>query len=122
MRLINTDNFSKEVHEYFKNLIQQGKNDVDIVNCNADLHKIMNSQVTINGWIPCIEERWPETDDYILLSFANFDTPLVGRYEEDEEGGAFYVGDDNESCTSQGLIVNAWMPLPKKYEEEEEMP
>jgi len=32
-----------------------------------------------------------------------------------EEGGAFYVGDDEESCISQDLFVNAWIPLPKPY-------
>lgn len=67
-----------------------------------------------DGWIPSDEP--PKTEDYILLSFENFPVPLVGRYEEDEEGGAFYVGDDTESCVSSGIIVNAWQPLPPKYE------
>ena len=70
-----------------------------------------------NKWIPC-EERYPDTDDYILLSFSNFSVPLVGRYEEDEEGGAFYVGDEEESCVSHGIIVNAWQPLPEPYKGE----
>lgn len=62
-------------------------------------------------WIP--SEEPPANNDYILLSFANFSVPLVGRYEENEEGGAFYIGDDEESCISQNMIVNRWMPLPK---------
>ena len=61
-------------------------------------------------WIPCITEQYPENGKYVLLSFANFSVPCVGRYEEDEEGGAFYIGDDDESCVSQDMIVNAWMP------------
>lgn len=68
-------------------------------------------------WIPCITEQYPENGKYVLLSFANFSVPCVGRYEEDEEGGAFYIGDDDESCVSQDMIVNAWMPLPKCYKE-----
>lgn len=68
-------------------------------------------------WIPCITEQYPENGKYVLLSFANFSVPCVGRYEEDEEGGAFYIGDDDESCVSQNMIVNAWMPLPKCYQE-----
>lgn len=48
-------------------------------------------------WIPC-EERYPDTSNYILLSFENFTVPLVGRYEEDENGGSFYIGDEKESC------------------------
>lgn len=70
------------------------------------------------NWIP-VDERLPETDDYILLSFANYSIPLVGRYEEDKDGGGnFYVGDDLISCLGNDLYVNAWMPLPKCYEED----
>ncbi len=70
------------------------------------------------GWIPC-DDRYPETKDYILLSFENYPVPYVGRYEEDENGGAFYVGDEDASCVSVGVIVNAWMPLPKQYKVQE---
>lgn len=69
------------------------------------------------GWIPCIE-RYPDTDSYILLSFSNFSVPLVGRYEEDDDGGAFYIGDEDVSCSSQDMFVNAWRPLPEPYREE----
>lgn len=68
-----------------------------------------------NGWIPA-EEELPETDKYILLSFSNFSIPCVGRYEEDENGGAFYVGDDDKSCVSHDMFVNAWMNLPVPYQ------
>ena len=68
-----------------------------------------------NGWIP-VDEELPKTDKYILLSFSNFSIPCVGRYEEDENGGAFYVGDDYETCVSQGMFVNAWMNLPAPYQ------
>lgn len=65
-------------------------------------------------WIP--SEEPPASGKYVLLSFENFSNPLVGRYEEDEDGGGtYYVGDDEESCISQDIIVNAWMPLPKLY-------
>lgn len=66
-------------------------------------------------WIP-VEERRPDTDNYILLSFENFTTADIGRYELDGEGnGAFYPGDDDKSYVSYGLFVNAWMPLPEPY-------
>ena len=70
------------------------------------------------NWIP-ISERLPEDESYILVSFENFTLPDIARYEEDEEGGAFYPGDEEESYSSYGLFVNAWMPLPKPYREEE---
>ena len=60
--------------------------------------------------------------DYILLSFENFSIPEIGRYEEDAEGnGAYYIGDEDESCLSQDMIVNAWMPLPEPYRRDEEI-
>lgn len=74
-------------------------------------------------WIP-VDVKLPEivtedgSSDYILLSFENYNLPAIGRYEEDEKGGAFYEGDEERSCSSYGFIVNAWMNLPKCYEEE----
>ena len=115
MRTIDADKYSRAMQDYFKNLIGHHKTDVDIVDCNAELQRLMKEQSTINGWIPC-SEQYPEPDKYVLLSFANFSIPCVGRYEEDQEGGAFYLGDEEESCVSQELFVNAWMPLPKCYE------
>ena len=72
-----------------------------------------------NGWIP-VDERLPDTNDYILLSFSNFTIPVVGRYETEKDGsGAFYVGDELETCLSQDLFVNAWQQLPDPYKESE---
>ena len=71
-------------------------------------------------WIP-VEKRLPEDNYYILLSFTNFPLPLVGRYEKDSEGGAFYLGDcdEQDTCASMNLFVNAWMLLPEPYRTEE---
>ena len=74
----------------------------------------------LNGWIP-VDERLPDTNNYILLSFSNFTIPAVGRYEVEEDGsGAFYIGDELETCVSQELFVNAWQQLPEPYKECEE--
>lgn len=69
-----------------------------------------------DGWIS-VDERLPEDDRYILLSFENFSLPLVGRYEENEKGGAFYLGDcdEEDTCISNDLYVNAWTYLPERY-------
>lgn len=48
----------------------------------------------------------PKDDDYILLSFANFSLPMIGRYEGDETGGNYYIGDDPEPALSQDMIVD----------------
>ena len=70
-----------------------------------------------NTWIPC-SERMPEDESYILVSFENATMPDIARYEENDEGGTFYPGDDEESYSSYGLFVNAWMPLPELYKGE----
>lgn len=77
----------------------------------------LNQERKKHQWIPADEP--PKEDDYILLSFENFNLPLVGRYVTDGEGGTYYVGDEEESCISQDLIVNAWRPLPEPYRERE---
>ena len=72
-----------------------------------------------DGWIP-VEEWLPDNAKYILLSFTNFPVPSIGRYEKDTEGGAFYLGDcdEDDTCISMNLFVNAWMPLPEPYRPE----
>ena len=65
-------------------------------------------------WIPSIFEV-PNDDRYVLLSMSNCDLVVPGRYEEDESGGAFFLGDDDRPASSKDLFVNAWMELPKPY-------
>lgn len=83
------------------------------------LLKELNAEQNKHRWIP-VEERLPEDSNYILLSFANFSMTMLGRYEEDQEGGAFYLGDDidHDTYISRNLIVNAWQPLPEPYKED----
>ena len=72
-----------------------------------------DTNVGSNGWIPCSEP--PKDDRYVLLSFDNFSIPMVGRYEEGEKGGSYYIGDEMEPCVTQDIFVNAWQPLPLPY-------
>lgn len=71
-------------------------------------------------WIPVSSGELPKTDTYILLSFENFSLLEIGRYEADKDGGAFYIRDNDESCASCGLFVNAWMPMFENYKEGEQ--
>lgn len=67
-------------------------------------------------WID-VDFELPPAGEYILLSFANFSVPMIGRYEEDgDDGGNFYCGDEDVPLIKQDLFVNAWMPLPKCME------
>ena len=76
-----------------------------------------------DDWIPVNpddEDTFPKNDDYVLVSFSNWDVVSIGRYEVDEDGGAFYPGDEDKSYASMGVFVNAWRPLPKPYREVED--
>lgn len=72
----------------------------------------------LGQWIPC-SERLPEDESYILVSFENYTMPDIARYEENDDGGTFYPGDEEETYAHYGLTVNAWMPLPEPYKEKE---
>ena len=67
-------------------------------------------------WIP-ITEQTPKDESYILVSFENATMVDIARYEEDDEGGSFYPGDDDEAYSKCGIYANAWMPLPEPYRE-----
>ena len=71
-------------------------------------------------WIP-YSEKLPEDESYILVSFENATMPDIARYEENDEGGTFYPGDDEKSYSSYGIFVNAWMPLPELYKTTKEL-
>lgn len=117
MRLIDADMVEKILREYAEDLsAQEGAGELakGVMAAVGRLRDVSSVQ----EWLD-IDVELPTDDKYILLSFCNFDVPAVGRYEEDEEGGAFYLGDESETCSSQDLIVNAWMPLPDPYVEED---
>lgn len=70
-----------------------------------------------NGLIP-VDEKLPDPDKYILVSFENFPIPMIGIYTvDDDDGGTFRVSGEDDSFLEHGLHVNAWMELPKRYKE-----
>ena len=66
-------------------------------------------------WIPR-SERLPKTGEYVLISCEGLDAPSVGKYEEDDIGGTFYLNKD-VPCEDFGIVVEAWRPLPEPYKE-----
>lgn len=77
------------------------------------------SKPRFGEWVPVGSDVWPEDGQYVLVSFANFPLPTIAEWREDDVGGAFYNADSDETITSCGVIVNAWMPLPEVYREDE---
>ena len=62
-------------------------------------------------------DTYPKTKDYILLNFSNCSQPSIGRCEGNKNVGfTFYDGDDDTPLCVHGFFVDAWMPLPKRYE------
>jgi hypothetical protein len=62
---------------------------------------------------------FPHDSGYVLCSFSNFSCLMICRCEGDyHTGKRFYIGDMEESCISEGLYVNAWMPLPERITHE----
>ena len=73
-------------------------------------------------WIP-VTERLPENGDYVLMSFEKFPLASTGYYVGNKEtGGNWYLANwiDEYTCLANDLFVNAWMPLPEPYREDEE--
>lgn len=71
-----------------------------------------------NGWIS-VDERLPEPEKYIAILLYNCDIPAIGRYTVDNEGGGtFRVGDQDESFLELDLFVKAWAPLPELHKED----
>jgi len=85
----------------------------------AWIEKAVND--TPGPWIS-VEERLPDTDEdgyskYVLAAFHNYSGVDIAQYREDQEGGAWYPGDMEESYSSMRIFVRAWMPLPDAPEE-----
>lgn len=114
--MVDVREVSRVIKDYFKDFIDKNVHEVDVCEANADLHKRIDD-LDKHMW-NSVEDSFPSDDRYILLSFENFSLPVIGRYEETADGGAFYAGDEDETLASQGMFVNAWMELPERYEEE----
>ena len=77
-------------------------------------YRKLKEQGKILKWIP-VEEQLPDPERYILVSFENFSTAMVGRYTVDDTGGGtFRIGDEDDSFLQHDLYVNAWMYLPER--------
>lgn len=77
-----------------------------------------SEEKTNDDWIS-VHERFPDTNEYILLSFENAEDIEIGKYKVDKDGnGVFYIGDEYQTCLSQDLFVNAWKPLPQPHKGE----
>ena len=68
---------------------------------------VISTEMIADEWRSLDEP--PKEGEYILVSFANYTLPDIGRCED----GVFYPGDETKSFKEYGLIVNGWRPLPR---------
>lgn len=61
-----------------------------------------------------IDEILPGDNRPVLLSFQDYNTPMIGYCVCDENGAIFYTY-DGVPCLNNDLYVNAWMELPAGY-------
>lgn len=94
------------------------KIDMSAVGVQAGDFKSGDIATALDPYLESIAERLPEDESYILVLFENATMPDIARYEENDEGGTFYPGDDEKPYSSYGIFVNAWTPLPEPYREE----
>lgn len=106
--MISRDKADKAIVEYFKSRVGEKVDSWDLCDISHDIRNVIKD---LEAWN--YPDEPPKTDEYVLLSFVNFSLPCIGRYSEDEKGGNYYCGDEDETLLSQGMIVNGWMPLPK---------
>lgn len=91
-----------------------------VIHCETEEEqKKVIERLKATNWIP-IEEKLPDPDKHILVSFENFPIPMIGIYTvDDDDGGTFRIGDEDDSFSEHDLYVDAWMELPKCYREED---
>lgn len=97
---------------------------MQIAECNAPVAKNIAGVIENKGlkqvYIAEKAGYSPQELNDIIVSFENATMPDIARYEENDEGGTFYPGDDEKSYSSYGIFVNAWMPLPEPYRQNDE--
>ena len=76
MRLIDTENFSKTMKDYFTDMITHHKYNVDCVDCNADLQHLLDEQPTAYNVDKVVEELRERSREY------NSGVRLHGKPEE----------------------------------------
>ena len=104
--------------EYSKYSKYDGLYVEDVLEMLEQLKDDLEQDEKENGWIP-VSERLPEPEKYIAILLYNCDIPAIGRYTVDNEGGGtFRVGDQEESFLELDLFVKAWSPLPGPYKED----
>lgn len=107
-----------------------GLTDMEIIMCDGDYKEALKMLIdkiehapTIEPspiWHECFDddhESFPDDDRTVLVSFENFSQPMLGQWRFDPDiGGAWYIGDTDETFIENDLFVDGWWELPRKPE------
>lgn len=110
------DGTLREYKEPYVTVDYATKEDFEFIKKAVEFYKKMQ-------WIPAVNT--PEVNEegyseHILLNFENATVHEIGQYVEDKYSGcAYYIGNDTKPCSIYGLFVDAWMPLPERYKEDD---
>lgn len=92
-----------------------------VIHCKNEEEQKKTVEMLKNSrrWIP-IEERLPEEEKCVIVSFSNCTMMDIASFRINADGSsAFYPGDEETSYAEDGIFVNAWMPLLEPYKEGE---
>ena len=113
MRLIDADKLCEDLLNRWS--IADTRKEELIKQVVADIvTPIVASQPTVNQWIPC-SERLPDVAQRVLLS--GHGEVMVGRLHS---FGKYSLEPTGISYIYPKDAIEAWMPLPNPYKEEEE--
>ena len=91
-----------------------------VIHCKTEEEqKKVIERLKFTNWIS-VDDKLPDSDKPILVSFKNLPFPMIGRYTANDDGGGVFrvTADEDESFVEHDLYVNAWMELPKCYKED----
>lgn len=112
----NDDGTLKEYKEPYATIDIATEEDFEFIKKAVEFYKKMQWRPAVNT--PAVNEKG--YSEYILLNFANATVHEIGRYVVDKYSGcAYYIGNDTKPCSIYGLFVDAWMPLPERYKEDD---
>lgn len=87
---------------------------------NRVIRETVKDLEAAHAWHECFPDdpnSFPDDDRNVLVSFSNFDLPIIGQWRvEDDGSGCWYLEDTDETFLSEGLFVDGWWELPKKPE------
>lgn len=109
-----------DYHDFMKKLVDDHQMLLasDVLEMIEQLKDDLEQDEKENGFIP-VDEKLPDPDKYILVSFENFPIPMIGIYTvDDDDGGTFRISDEDDSFLEHDLYVNAWTELPEPYRED----